>query len=62
MDHFGVEFSSRIIFHDMNQDRDTTIRESKAVRLSKPSVTLLSPYCQINTDDIESYDIDSDSD
>ncbi|RYR67945.1 hypothetical protein Ahy_A03g014419 [Arachis hypogaea] len=54
VDHFRVEFASRILFHEMNQDRDEAIRKSEAVRLSKPSSLLLSPYCQIDSDDIYS--------
>ncbi|RYR65551.1 hypothetical protein Ahy_A03g011483 [Arachis hypogaea] len=45
VDHFRVEYVSRILFHEMNQDRDRAIQKSEAIRLSKPSVTLLSPYC-----------------
>ncbi|RYR24425.1 hypothetical protein Ahy_B02g057925 [Arachis hypogaea] len=55
VDHFKVEFASRILFHEMNQDRAEAIRRSDAIRLSKPSSLLLSPYCQI-----DSYDIDTD--
>ncbi|KAL4329854.1 hypothetical protein AHAS_Ahas13G0341700 [Arachis hypogaea] len=47
VDHFQVEYISHILFHEMNRDRDTTIRESEAIRLSKQSAVLLSPYCQI---------------
>ncbi|RYR33231.1 hypothetical protein Ahy_A10g047789 [Arachis hypogaea] len=54
VDHFRVEYASRILFHEMNQDRDTTIKESEAIRLSKPSAVLLSSYCQIDSDDIDS--------
>ncbi|RYR12391.1 hypothetical protein Ahy_B04g069930 [Arachis hypogaea] len=54
VDHFRVEFASRILFYDMNRDRDAAIRGSEAVRLSKPFAVLLSPYCQI-----DSYDIDN---
>ncbi|KAL4276031.1 hypothetical protein AHAS_Ahas20G0166500 [Arachis hypogaea] len=57
VDHFRDEFASRILFHEMNSDRDTAIRGSEAMRLSKPSAALLSPYCQVDL-----YDIDSDSD
>ncbi|RYQ82612.1 hypothetical protein Ahy_B10g101195 [Arachis hypogaea] len=57
VDHFRVEFASRILFHDMNRDRDATIMESEKMRLSKPSAALLSPYYQV-----DSYDIESDSD
>ncbi|KAL4321987.1 hypothetical protein AHAS_Ahas14G0165400 [Arachis hypogaea] len=57
MDHFRVEFASWILFHEMNRDRNTAIRRSKAMRLSNPSAVLLSSYCQV-----DSYDIDSDSD
>ncbi|QHO13453.1 uncharacterized protein DS421_15g515680 [Arachis hypogaea] len=55
VDHFRVEFASRILYHEMNQDRAEAIKGSDAVRLSKPSSLLLSPYCLI-----DSYDIDSD--
>ncbi|RYQ82899.1 hypothetical protein Ahy_B10g101483 [Arachis hypogaea] len=55
VEHFRVEFASRILFHEMNIDRAEAIRGSDAVRLSKPSSLLLSLYCQI-----DSYDIDSD--
>ncbi|RYQ96148.1 hypothetical protein Ahy_B08g091708 [Arachis hypogaea] len=55
VDHFRVEYASQILFHEMNRDRDTAIRESEAIRLSKPSTVLLSLYCQIN-----SYHIDND--
>ncbi|RYQ95914.1 hypothetical protein Ahy_B08g091298 [Arachis hypogaea] len=55
VDYFRVEYASHILFHEMNQDKDRAIKESEAIRLSKPSAVLLSPYCQIDT-----YDIDSD--
>ncbi|KAL4389921.1 hypothetical protein AHAS_Ahas03G0093400 [Arachis hypogaea] len=54
VDHFKVEFASWILFHEMNQDRNEAIRENETVRLSKPSSLLLSPYCQIDSYDIES--------
>ncbi|RYR56953.1 hypothetical protein Ahy_A05g022692 [Arachis hypogaea] len=57
VDHFRVEFASRILFHDMNRDRDAAIKGNEAMRLSKPSAALLSAYYQV-----DSYDIDSDSD
>ncbi|RYR21907.1 hypothetical protein Ahy_B03g067201 [Arachis hypogaea] len=57
VDHFRVEFASQILFQDMNSDRDSAIKESETMRLSKPFVALLSPYCQV-----DSYDIESDSD
>ncbi|RYQ81191.1 hypothetical protein Ahy_Scaffold1g107179 [Arachis hypogaea] len=57
VDHFRVEFASRIIFHDMNHDRDAAIKGSETMRLLRPSAALLSPYCQV-----DSYDIESDSD
>ncbi|RYQ98480.1 hypothetical protein Ahy_B07g086195 [Arachis hypogaea] len=43
VDHFRVEYASHILFYKMNQDRDIGIRESEAIRLSKPSTVLLSP-------------------
>ncbi|RYR40341.1 hypothetical protein Ahy_A09g046073 [Arachis hypogaea] len=49
VDHFRVEFTSQILFHEMNRDRDEAIRGSERVRLSKPSSLLLSPYCQIDS-------------
>ncbi|RYR21911.1 hypothetical protein Ahy_B03g067206 [Arachis hypogaea] len=57
VDHYRVEFVSRIPFHEMNCDRNITIKKSEVMRLSKPSAVLLSPYCQV-----DSYDIYSDSD
>ncbi|QHO40750.1 uncharacterized protein DS421_5g139830 [Arachis hypogaea] len=53
MDHFRVEYASRILFHDMNLDKAEAIRKSNAIRLSKPSSFLLSPYCQIDSEDID---------
>ncbi|RYR09506.1 hypothetical protein Ahy_B05g077857 [Arachis hypogaea] len=53
VDHFRVEYASRILFHDMNLDKDEAIRGSNAIRLSKPSSLLLSPYCQIDSQDVE---------
>ncbi|QHO01536.1 uncharacterized protein DS421_13g415970 [Arachis hypogaea] len=53
VDHFRVEYASRILFHDMNLDKDEAIRESNTIRLSKPSSLLLSPYCQIDSQDVD---------
>ncbi|QHO49721.1 uncharacterized protein DS421_1g16450 [Arachis hypogaea] len=53
VDHYRVEYASRILFSEMNKQRDWAIRESSAIRLSKPSSVLLSPFCQINSADIE---------
>ncbi|RYR29643.1 hypothetical protein Ahy_B01g054091 [Arachis hypogaea] len=53
VDHYRVEYTSRILFSEMNKERDQAIRESNAIRLSKPSSVLLSPFCQINSADIE---------
>ncbi|RYR50981.1 hypothetical protein Ahy_A06g026044 [Arachis hypogaea] len=53
VDHYRVEYASRILFHEMNQDKGEVIRESDAIRLSKPSSLLLSPYCQIDSNDID---------
>ncbi|QHO19349.1 uncharacterized protein DS421_11g328090 [Arachis hypogaea] len=53
VDHYRVEYASRILFSEMNKERDQAIRESNAIRLSKPSSVLLSPFCQINSTDIE---------
>ncbi|RYR15442.1 hypothetical protein Ahy_B04g072189 [Arachis hypogaea] len=53
VDHFRVEYAFRILFHDMNLDKDEAIRGSNAIRLSKPSSLLLSPYCQINSQDVD---------
>nr|XP_025609801.1 uncharacterized protein LOC112702826 [Arachis hypogaea] len=51
--HFRVEYASRILFHEMNQDKAEAIRGSNAIRLSKLSSLLLSPCCQIDSNDIE---------
>ncbi|XP_052114187.1 uncharacterized protein LOC107478498 [Arachis duranensis] len=53
VDHYRVEYASRILFSEMNKQRDRAIRESSAIRLSKPSSVLLSPFYQINSADIE---------
>ncbi|RYR34625.1 hypothetical protein Ahy_A10g049588 [Arachis hypogaea] len=53
VDHYRVEYTSRILLSEMNKERDQAIRESNAIRLSKPSSVLLSPFCQINSADIE---------
>ncbi|KAL4321126.1 hypothetical protein AHAS_Ahas14G0079300 [Arachis hypogaea] len=53
VDHFRVEYASRILFHDMNLDKAEAIRGSNAIRLSKSSSLLLSPYCQIDSKDID---------
>ncbi|RYR28056.1 hypothetical protein Ahy_B01g052154 [Arachis hypogaea] len=53
VNHFRVEYASRILFHDMNLDKDEAIRGSNAIRLSKPSSLLLSPYCQIDSQDVD---------
>ncbi|QHN87511.1 uncharacterized protein DS421_16g555750 [Arachis hypogaea] len=53
VDHYRVEYASRILFSEMNKERDQAIRESNAIKLSKPSSVLLSPFCQINSTDIE---------
>ncbi|KAL4293502.1 hypothetical protein AHAS_Ahas18G0134500 [Arachis hypogaea] len=53
VDYYRVEYASRILFSEMNKQRDRAIRESSAIRLSKPSSVLLSPFCQINSADIE---------
>ncbi|RYR63118.1 hypothetical protein Ahy_A04g020910 [Arachis hypogaea] len=51
--HYRVEYASQILFSEMNKQRDWAIRESSAIRLSKPSSVLLSPFCQIDSADIE---------
>ncbi|QHO40000.1 uncharacterized protein DS421_4g133950 [Arachis hypogaea] len=53
VDHYRVEYASRILFSEMNKQRDRAIKKSSAIRLSKPSSVLLSPFCQINSADIE---------
>ncbi|QHO19519.1 uncharacterized protein DS421_11g329690 [Arachis hypogaea] len=53
VDHYRVEYASRILFSEMNKERDRAIRESSAIRLLKPSSVLLSPFSQINSADIE---------
>ncbi|QHO39826.1 uncharacterized protein DS421_4g132490 [Arachis hypogaea] len=53
VDHYRVEYTSRILFSELNRQRDRAIKESSAIRLSKPSSVLLSPFCQINSADIE---------
>ncbi|RYR46823.1 hypothetical protein Ahy_A07g032663 [Arachis hypogaea] len=54
VDHFRVEYASLILFDEMNQLRDRAIKKSEAIRLSKLSTALLSPYCQLYSKDINS--------
>ncbi|RYQ95165.1 hypothetical protein Ahy_B08g090222 [Arachis hypogaea] len=53
VNHFRVEYASRILFHDMNLDKNEAIRGSNAIRLSKLSSLLLSSYCQIDSQDVD---------
>ncbi|QHO58403.1 uncharacterized protein DS421_3g90270 [Arachis hypogaea] len=53
VDHYRVEYASRILFYEMNQDKAEAIRRSDAIRLSRPSSLLLSPFCQIDSNDID---------
>ncbi|RYR26525.1 hypothetical protein Ahy_B02g060774 [Arachis hypogaea] len=53
VDHYRVEYASRILFNEMNQDKGEAIRGSDAIRLSKPFSLLLSPYCHIDSNDID---------
>ncbi|RYR12286.1 hypothetical protein Ahy_B04g069822 [Arachis hypogaea] len=53
VDHYRVEYASRILFSELNKERDQAIRASNAIRLSKPSSVLLSPFCQIKSTDVE---------
>ncbi|RYR20847.1 hypothetical protein Ahy_B03g066095 [Arachis hypogaea] len=53
VDHYRVEYAFRILFSEMNKDRAEAIRGSNAIRLSRPSSVLLSPFCQIDSNDIE---------
>ncbi|QHO56412.1 uncharacterized protein DS421_3g73480 [Arachis hypogaea] len=53
VDHFRVEYASRILFHNMNLEKHEAIRRSNTIRLSKPSSLLLSSYCQIDSQDVD---------
>ncbi|KAL4350073.1 hypothetical protein AHAS_Ahas10G0105500 [Arachis hypogaea] len=53
VDYYRVEYASRILFSEMNKDRAEAIRGSNAIRLSKPSSVLLSPFCHIDSNKIE---------
>ncbi|KAL4300665.1 hypothetical protein AHAS_Ahas17G0223600 [Arachis hypogaea] len=53
VDHYRVEYASQILFNEMNQDKAEAIRGSNAIRPSKPSSLLLSPYCQIYSNNID---------
>ncbi|RYR50342.1 hypothetical protein Ahy_A07g036937 [Arachis hypogaea] len=53
VDHYRVEYAFRILFSKMNKDRAKVIRGNNAIRLSKPSSILLSPFCQLDSNDIE---------
>ncbi|RYQ95964.1 hypothetical protein Ahy_B08g091371 [Arachis hypogaea] len=54
VDNFRVEYASLILFDEINQLRDKVIQESEAIRLSKPFAALLSPYCELRSEDINS--------
>ncbi|RYQ95655.1 hypothetical protein Ahy_B08g090996 [Arachis hypogaea] len=54
VDQFRVEYASTILFDEMNRLRDKTIEECEAIRLSKLSATLLSPYCTLKSSNIDS--------
>ncbi|KAL4287690.1 hypothetical protein AHAS_Ahas19G0211400 [Arachis hypogaea] len=40
------QYGPNFLLHEMNKIRDQVIRESEAIRLSKPSAVLSSPYCK----------------
>ncbi|RYR04590.1 hypothetical protein Ahy_B06g084364 [Arachis hypogaea] len=54
VDHFRVEYASLILFGEINQLKNKAIQESEAIRLSKPSIVLLSPYCTLESGDTDS--------
>ncbi|RYQ83666.1 hypothetical protein Ahy_B10g102431 [Arachis hypogaea] len=54
IDHFKVEYAFLILFDEMNQLRDKAIEECEVIWLLKPSAALLSPYCTLESTDIDS--------
>ncbi|RYR73647.1 hypothetical protein Ahy_A02g008087 [Arachis hypogaea] len=54
VDHLKVEYASLILFDEINRLRDKAIQECKAIRQSKPSAVLLSPYCEFHSKNIDS--------
>ncbi|RYR37862.1 hypothetical protein Ahy_A09g042774 [Arachis hypogaea] len=54
VDYFRVEYTLLILFYEINRLRDKAIQECEAIRLSKPSTALFSPYCELHSEDIDS--------
>ncbi|RYR51044.1 hypothetical protein Ahy_A06g026098 isoform C [Arachis hypogaea] len=54
IDDFRYQYGLNLLLHEMNKIRDQMIWKSKAIRLSKPSAVLSSPYCKFTYGDLDS--------
>ncbi|QHO24002.1 uncharacterized protein DS421_12g368510 [Arachis hypogaea] len=54
IDDFRYQYGPNLLLHEMNKIRKQVIRKSKAIRLSKPSAALSSPYCKFTYGDLDS--------
>ncbi|KAL4344619.1 hypothetical protein AHAS_Ahas11G0196500 [Arachis hypogaea] len=54
LDDFRYQYDPNLLLHEMNKIRDQVIWESEAIRLSKPSVVLSSPYCKFTSGNLDS--------
>ncbi|QHO13398.1 uncharacterized protein DS421_15g515220 [Arachis hypogaea] len=53
IDEFRYQYSPNLLLHEMNKIRDQVIWESEAIRLSKPSAVLSSPYCKFTSGNLD---------
>ncbi|QHO16025.1 uncharacterized protein DS421_10g300030 [Arachis hypogaea] len=54
IDDFRYQYGPNLLLHEMNKIKDQVIWESKAIRLSKPTVVLSSLYCKFTSGDLDS--------
>ncbi|QHN95849.1 uncharacterized protein DS421_18g613270 [Arachis hypogaea] len=54
IDDFRYQYGPNLLLHEMNKIRDQVISESEAIRLTKPSAFLSSPYCKYTSGDLDS--------
>ncbi|QHO20486.1 uncharacterized protein DS421_11g338370 [Arachis hypogaea] len=51
---FRYQYGPNLLLHEMNKIKEQVIWESEAIRLSKPSASLSSPYCKFTSRDLDS--------
>ncbi|QHO06834.1 uncharacterized protein DS421_14g458260 [Arachis hypogaea] len=54
IDDFRYQYGLNLLLHEINKIRDQVIWKSEAIRLSKPSAVLSSPYCKFTSGDLDS--------